>query len=115
MSEEENTTIVEPEVKTEPETTEISMPQKTGVGYLEAEPGVKSSGRLMKILSFLVAVLIGLLFAIPIAVVFWMALFGVERTLVDISANNAFLIQTIFFTFVGLAGGTELISKITKK
>ena len=107
----ESTGTQEPEVATNP--TDLSTTQT--VRYLESEPGLKSSGRLMKMLSFATAVFIGLLFAIPVAIVFWMSLFGVEKTLADISANNAFLIQTIFLTFVGLAGGSELIQKLTKK
>jgi hypothetical protein len=111
MNEEENK-IEEPVV---PDSTEISMPQITEIGYLEEDSGVKSSGRLMKMLSWGMAALIALLFAVPISVAYILLMFGIGSGALDVAPNNAFMIQTLFFGFLGLAGGTELIAKITKK
>lgn len=93
------------------------------VGFLQSDVGTNSSGRLVKVLSFIMAgfISVGTILYVLIAMGGFVPqpihgnaneIVGYTKYVLDqgfVSMVNGF-----FFGFLGLAGGTELVQKITK-
>ena len=81
--------------------------------FLEDGTGNRSSGRLIKVMSWAIAALFALILGIPAAIAYLVAIINPGYAVPDIPANILGMFQIIFYGFLGLAIGAETVQKVT--